>query len=75
MDVYLAATASLVSSASRSKRSPAALKARDCSKAIGSEFVLEKTIEAMTNFSSSLENPKRRDPTLATTQDNVVKSK
>lgn len=71
--IYLAATSSLVSLASRSSRSPAALNAKDCNKAMGNEFVFEKRIEAVTNFSSSLENPNSLEPTLATIQEMVEK--
>ena len=70
---YLAATSAFVSNSSLKSRSPAALKASDCSRAIGNEFVLEKRTEAMTNFSSSLEKRSKRDPTLATIQEMVEK--
>jgi len=72
--VYLAAASSMVSFSSLISLLAAALNASDWSNANGNVFVLEKRTDAMTNFSSLLENPKSRDPTLAMIQEMKEKS-
>lgn len=71
----LAATSSFVSCSSLSNCDPAALMAKDWTKAMGSELVLEKRTEAVTNFSSSAEKPNSLLPNRDTTQETTEKKR